>query len=31
LKLTVCRAEWVEGLNRMDTNWVSSNFSKQSI
>ncbi len=27
----LCRAEWIEGLNRMDTNWVSSNFSKQTF
>ena len=31
IESSLCRAEWVEGLNRMDTNWVSSNFSKQTF
>ena len=26
-----CKPEWVEGLNRMDMNWVSSNFAKQTF
>lgn len=28
IESTVCRAEWIEGLNRMDMNWVSSEHSK---
>jgi len=31
IESSLCRAEWVEGLNRMNTNWVSSNFSKQTF
>jgi len=27
----LCKPEWLEGLNRMDMNWVSSNFSKQTF
>jgi hypothetical protein len=27
----LCKAEWIEGLNRMDMNWVSSNFAKQTF
>ena len=27
IEATACKPEWVEGLNRMDTNWVSSNFA----
>ena len=26
IEATACKAEWIEGLNRMDMNWVSSNF-----
>jgi hypothetical protein len=29
IEATVCKPEWVEGMNRMDMNWVSSNFSKK--
>ncbi len=29
IESTGCDPEWVEGLNRMDMNWVSSNHSKQ--
>ena len=29
IEATVCKPEWVEGMNRMDINWVSSNFSKK--
>lgn len=28
IEATVCRSEWIEGLNRMDMNWVSSKFAK---
>ena len=28
IESTACKGEWVEGLNRMDTNWVSSNHAK---
>jgi glycosyltransferase involved in cell wall biosynthesis len=28
IEATVCRVEWVDGLNKMDMNWVSSKFSK---
>jgi hypothetical protein len=28
IEATVCKPEWIEGLNRMDSNWVSSNFAK---
>ena len=31
IESSLCRAEWIEGLNRMNTNWVSSNFSKQTF
>jgi hypothetical protein len=31
IEATLCKAEWIEGLNRMDMNWVSSNFSKQTF
>ncbi len=27
----LCKAEWIEGLNRMDRNWVSSNFAKHTF
>ena len=29
IEATVCKPEWIEGMNRMDMNWVSSNFSKK--
>jgi glycosyltransferase involved in cell wall biosynthesis len=29
IETSVCRGEWVEGLNRMDMNIVPSNFSKE--
>ena len=28
IEATACKPEWVQGLNRMDVNWVSSNFAK---
>lgn len=28
IESTACKGEWVEGLNRMDINWVSSNHAK---
>ena len=31
IEATGCKPEWVEGLNRMDINWVSSNFAKQTF
>ena len=31
IESTLCKAEWIEGMNRMDMNWVSSEFSKQSF
>jgi hypothetical protein len=31
IEATLCKAEWIEGLNRMDMNWVSSNFAKQTF
>jgi hypothetical protein len=31
IEATSCKAEWIEGLNRMDMNWVSSNFAKQTF
>jgi len=31
IEATVCKGEWIEGINRMDINWVSSNFSKQAF
>ena len=31
IEATACKAEWIEGLNRMDINWVSSNFAKQTF
>ena len=27
IEATACKPEWIEGLNRMDLNWVSSNFA----
>ena len=29
IESTACKGEWVEGLNRMDMNWVSSNHAKK--
>jgi hypothetical protein len=29
IEATLCKPEWLEGLNRMDINWVSSTFSKK--
>lgn len=26
-----CKPEWIEGLNKMDMNWVSSNFAKNTF
>lgn len=31
IEATVCKPEWIEGLNRMDVNWVSSNFAKNTF
>jgi len=31
IEATACKAEWIEGLNRMNTNWVSSNFAKNTF
>ena len=31
IEATGCKPEWVEGLNRMNINWVSSNFAKQTF
>jgi len=31
IEATLCKAEWIEGLNKMDINWVSSNFAKQTF
>tara|TARA_R110001606_G_scaffold119260_2_gene250180 strand:- start:3834 stop:5126 length:1293 start_codon:yes stop_codon:yes gene_type:complete len=31
IEATACKAEWIEGLNRMDMNWVSSNFAKETF
>jgi glycosyltransferase involved in cell wall biosynthesis len=31
IEATVCKGEWIEGMNRMDINWVSSNFSKYAF
>lgn len=28
IEATACKPEWVQGLNRMDVNWVSSSFAK---
>ena len=28
IEATACKAEWIEGLNKMNMNWVSSNFAK---
>ena len=31
IEATACKAEWIEGLNRMDINWVSSQFAKDTF
>ena len=31
IESTACKAEWIQGLNRMDTNWVSSHFAKSTF
>ncbi len=31
IESNLCKPEWIEGLNRMNINWVSSNFSKQTF
>jgi len=31
IEATACKGEWVEGMNRMDINWVSSNFAKNTF
>jgi uncharacterized protein YacL (UPF0231 family) len=31
IEATACKPEWVEGLNRMDMNWVSSKFAKDTF
>lgn len=31
IEATACKGEWIEGLNRMDINWVSSKFSKETF
>jgi hypothetical protein len=31
VEATVCKPEWIEGLNRMDINFVSSNFTKSTF
>ena len=31
IESNLCKPEWLEGLNRMNMNWVSSNFSKQTF
>ena len=31
IESNLCKPEWLEGLNRMNINWVSSNFSKQTF
>lgn len=31
IESTICKPEWIEGLNRMDMNWVSSNFAKETF
>ena len=31
IESTACKAEWIQGLNRMDMNWVSSNFAKNTF
>jgi hypothetical protein len=29
IEATICKPEWIEGMNRMNMNWVSSKFSKK--
>jgi len=31
IESTACKGEWIVGLNRMDMNWVSSHFSKNTF
>ena len=31
IESTACKPEWVEGLNRMNINWVSSKFAKDTF
>lgn len=31
IESNVCKPEWIEGLNRMDMNWVSSNHAKTTF
>lgn len=31
IESNLCKPEWIEGLNRMDINWVSSNFAKNTF
>lgn len=31
IESNLCKPEWIEGLNRMNINWVSSNFAKQTF
>ncbi len=31
IESTACKPEWIEGLNRMDMNWVSSKFAKDTF
>ena len=31
IESNLCKPEWIDGLNRMNMNWVSSNFSKQTF
>lgn len=31
IESTACKPEWIEGLNRMDINWVSSKFAKETF
>ena len=31
IESTACKPEWIEGLNKMDMNWVSSNFAKDTF
>jgi len=31
IEADACKPEWVEGLNRMDVNWVSSSFAKRTF
>ncbi len=31
IEATACKVEWIEGLNRMNMNWVSSNFAKETF